>query len=459
MKISDLITMCIQNLTRRKVRTLLTVVGVVVGICAIVVTVSIGVGMSISQEEMLAQMGDLTMIEVYNYSSAPDTPKLNDEMVATIQAMDGVQIATPFYQPRYLEAMMVAGEEDRYEAQLWNIVGIYPDAMEAFGYQVNEGELMNSQSEPYTVMLGQYAEYNFRDTKRDGRDSYVNYWPDERGNVEDPFVDYEQHEILIKTYKESENSDDEDDRVVEREYKLNVAGTLVEDYNIGYETSQGVFMNINDLKQLEADYIKDNDIKITEEDEANYDYIKVKTTEIDNVEEVEEAIQALGYDTWSMEQIRKPMIEQTQQTQMVLGSLGAISLFVAAIGITNTMFMSIYERTREIGVMKVLGCFVSDIRTVFLMEAGLIGFIGGVIGIILSFGISFAMNYFGLDIDLGGSNMFGYMGGGSGQVSVIPMWLVGFALVFATLIGLGSGYLPANRAVKISALEAIKQDV
>ena len=69
MKISDLITMCVQNLLRRKVRTLLTVVGVVVGTCAIVVMISIGVGMQASTDAMLASMGDLTLIEIYNYGS------------------------------------------------------------------------------------------------------------------------------------------------------------------------------------------------------------------------------------------------------------------------------------------------------------------------------------------------------------------------------------------------------
>ncbi|HAG56504.1 MAG TPA: ABC transporter permease, partial [Ruminococcaceae bacterium] len=122
------------------------------------------------------------------------------------------------------------------------------------------------------------------------------------------------------------------------------------------------------------------------------------------------------------------------------------------------MIMSIYERTREIGIMKVLGCVVGDIRTVFLMEAGLIGFGGGVIGVILSFAISLVLNM------LGGGGLGGMMGGyyydesGAGQISVIPIWLVGLALVFSTLIGLISGFSPANRAVKISALEAIKHE-
>ena len=117
--------------------------------------------------------------------------------------------------------------------------------------------------------------------------------------------------------------------------------------------------------------------------------------------------------------------------------------------------MSIYERTREIGVMKVLGCVVGNIRAMFLMEAGTIGFIGGVIGLGLSYLISFLINTFG-----GGAtgSIYDVGGIGIGGVSIIPWWLALGALAFATLVGLVSGFSPANRAVKISALTAIRQE-
>ena len=130
------------------------------------------------------------------------------------------------------------------------------------------------------------------------------------------------------------------------------------------------------------------------------------------------------------------------------------------------MIMSIYERTREIGVMKVLGCKIGNIRVVFLMEAGLIGFCGGVAGVGISMLISKVLNYMAITGSLGGENggflsgMMGGMGmvGGSTQLSMIPPWLIVAAIVFSTIIGLVSGFYPANRAVKISALEAIKHE-
>ena len=173
---------------------------------------------------------------------------------------------------------------------------------------------------------------------------------------------------------------------------------------------------------------------------------------------VENDIKAMGYSTESMESIRKPMEKEARQKQMMLGGLGAISLFVAALGITNTMIMSISERTREIGIMKALGCYVTDIRVMFLSEAGAIGLIGGVIGCVISFIASVVVNL--VSLGFSPENILPAIIGGEGvsRVSVIPPWLLLFAVVFSVLIGLGSGYYPANKAVQIPALEAIKSE-
>ena len=182
-------------------------------------------------------------------------------------------------------------------------------------------------------------------------------------------------------------------------------------------------------------------------------------TDISRVEPVENAIKGLGYTTESMESIRKPMEKEARQKQMMLGGLGAISLFVAALGITNTMIMSISERTKEIGVMKSLGCFVYDIRVMFLTEAGAIGLVGGLIGCVISFFISVMVNLVAMG-EFSPLNILPAIFGSEtvNRVSVIPPWLYLFAVAFSVLIGLGSGYYPANKAVQIPALEAIKSE-
>ena len=138
-------------------------------------------------------------------------------------------------------------------------------------------------------------------------------------------------------------------------------------------------------------------------------------------------------------------------------ALGAVSLLVAAIGIANTMIMSVTERTREIGIMKSLGCTVRDIRIMFLGEAGAIGFLGGVIGCVISAIASVAINLVSVaSADVRGVVTAVIGGGEATRVSVIPWWLYLFAIAFSTAIGLLSGFQPANRAVRIPALDAIR---
>ena len=206
----------------------------------------------------------------------------------------------------------------------------------------------------------------------------------------------------------------------------------------------------------------------TSTQKATYNEIYVKAKDISNVADIEKEIKKLGYSTYSMESIREPLEKEARQQQMMLGGLGAVSLFVAALGITNTMIMSISERTREIGVMKALGCFLGNIRTVFLMEAGSIGLIGGIIGAGISFLISLIMNIVSKEPEihsfgefwalLSPESVMMFMDPANSPTSIIPLWLAGFAILFSVIIGLCSGFYPANKAVHISAMEAIKRE-
>ncbi|MEG2053749.1 MAG: FtsX-like permease family protein, partial [Oscillospiraceae bacterium] len=249
-----------------------------------------------------------------------------------------------------------------------------------------------------------------------------------------------------------------DEKGKQYEQPLTVTGVLVEDYGKGWYTSEGIIMDINQLKRLEKEYKKINNIKDTKEQGKvkGYEQVYVKVETVDDVEAVETLIKDMGYQTYSMSSQRQEMQKQSNTMQMILGGIGAISLIVAAIGIANTMTMAIYERTKEIGIMKVLGCRLSEIRSMFLIESATIGLMGGVVGIILSFALSIALNQFAPMI--GASMGMGMGGDVASKISVIPFWLVMLGLGFSAGVGLLSGLLPANKAVKISALEAIRHE-
>jgi len=148
-------------------------------------------------------------------------------------------------------------------------------------------------------------------------------------------------------------------------------------------------------------------------------------------------------------------IEKMSKTiQAILGGIGSITLLVAALGIINTMIMSIYERTREIGIMKVIGASFFDVRMLFLTEAGLIGLMGGIFGLGLSYGASRIINHFGS----GFINRGMPPGEITNSLSVIPLWLTLFALGFSILIGVVAGLYPADRAVRLSPISAIRNE-
>ena len=146
--------------------------------------------------------------------------------------------------------------------------------------------------------------------------------------------------------------------------------------------------------------------------------------------------------------------EQFAFIQMILGGIGLVAFLVAALGIANTMIMSTYERTREIGVMKVMGCKLGNILSMFLCESAIIGLFGGALGVGLSLAASYVLNTF-VDASFFGLSSFG---GAQYDLSIIPIWLIGASLVFSTAVGVLSGLYPSVRAMRLSALEAIKNE-
>lgn len=454
MKPRDLIGMCLQNLMRRKARTMLTVLGVVIGACAIIIMISIGTGMKESQEKLLSELGDLTIITVTPQRKAKNAAVLNDKALREFRALPGVLHATPKMGLDDLRAEITAGKDKRYRLSYASIVGMEPDALEPLGYKLALGAYPDKQKGG--ALAGQYFSYAFQDLRRPEGHNIVDrfaylYGENAGKEMPAPYFDVMRAPLEISLI----TGEGENEKRVSQ--KLRVTGVMKEDYGRGYQTGEGLVMDLKELSRLINALKKQAGIKA--DPNAGYQTVLVKTDGIKSVERIENAIKEMGYGTYSMESIRKPMEKEARQKQLLLGGLGAISLIVAALGITNTMIMSITERTREIGMMKALGCYVRDIRAMFLTEAAMIGFTGGVLGIAASYLISAAMNLVqaGNQVtDL--SEAWRILTEKGGRLSVIPAWLPMFALAFSIFIGIGSGYYPAAKAVKISALEAIRHD-
>lgn len=466
MKISDEISLSARNLLRRKGRTALTLVGVVIGTCMVVLMISLGIAQTKTNEEMLQSWGDLTQVQIYGYGMMMDSDGkplyLDDAAIANIKQIPHVAAATPYAQAYNLEGEITAGRNGRYTSDIYNLIGIDPTALEPMGFALQSGSWPTNTpaSEKATklqVLVGSSTGYNFQDSRK-SYNSPKRYryegQTDANGKELPPFVDIDKDKMTL-TIKTGEGSTEKS-----RSWELEIVGVLEPDGAKGYWTQSGIVLRIQDMKMLQKIY---NDMTKTKEESKSYDQVYVKVDDLSNVTDVETAIHDLGFtNTYSMNQQREEMQKQVMNSQMIFGGIAAVSLLVAAINIINTMTMAIYERTREIGVMKVLGCELGNIRTMFLLESSTIGFIGGLIGLGISLIASFVLNNLstlGQGLDLSGLMGGGYyMGGGGGTISIIPPWLMLAALVFATLVGLVAGILPANKAVKISALEAIRHE-
>lgn len=144
------------------------------------------------------------------------------------------------------------------------------------------------------------------------------------------------------------------------------------------------------------------------------------------------------------------ILDQINQTlgivQFVLIGIAGISLFVGGIGIMNSMYTSVLERTRDIGVMKSVGATKNDIMVMFLIESGLVGLIGGVIGVVLGTLMAMGVGY--------GASQAGF---GLLKVTLNP-WLILFGLAFAVGVGMLSGTLPAISASKLSPVDALRYE-
>lgn len=456
MKTRDLIRVCLLNLSRHKARTLLTVLGVIVGCCSVVIMISIGIGMKEAQEKALAQMGDLTIVQVYAAGRGAKAAKIDKKAVEQMKNFQGVEAVTPRLTEENVPAVLFGGRGKRYKADNVTIVGIDLSTAEAMGYKLTQGEWEPGKKD--RVYAGQNLAYLFEDTKRPEGKNTIDMYGGQLDAQGIPVPPPPYFDILKTPLTLELDSGKEDGKKVVQ--PLTAAGRLKEDYGKGDETSMGMIMSLEMYRSLLEQQARLSGKK--SDSQKGYQGALVKVKDIGSVGRVEKEIKRLGFRTSSMESIRKPMEQEAKQKQMMLGGLGAISLFVAALGITNTMIMSISERTREIGVMKSLGCFVRDVRKIFLLEAGCIGLIGGLAGTVLSYGISLIMNVAAAHgASAASSGMmgdFGDVADASSRLSVIPWWLAVFAILFSVAIGVGAGYYPANKAVGIPALEAIKHD-
>jgi len=457
---------------------------------------SLGMATQAQFDDLMEGMGaDMTVISVRSAQwgrptagggwSQPDdfVPDLDDAAINAFEQLPGVLVASPIIQGN------VFFRSGRYVMDAW-VQGVRPAALAQMGYTLQHGRFLEEGDE-FAVVFGALAELEFYVPTSSDMPRHWNMWAMDLDNIEH-YVDVINDQIRLSYDRRLApwwsggrlfGDEDEDYAGMDADeffrpittFDLDVVGVLNRVDETQPWRDRQIYMDIYVLQEL--DWLRREAQREDEQEwwgifspipgvreRVTYDNAFVRVSSIDHTHRVASIINEMGFwaefpGDWIDVQRR-----QQEGIRVLLIAIAAISLLVAAINIANTMITSVTERTKEIGVMKVIGAAIKDIRRMFLLEAVMIGILGGIFGIGLSLIGSYMLNNFDIEFLEGlrppdvGNMVSGAPDAAEAVVSLITPSLLLLALGVAAGVGLVAGYFPARRATKLSALAAIRSD-
>ncbi|MDH5806744.1 MAG: ABC transporter permease [Candidatus Methanomethylicaceae archaeon] len=400
MLITDILRWGLKGIRERKLRAALTILGIVIGTAAVISLISQTEGIQKSIVDQMNKLGPNT-ISVRPTSIAVT---LTVKDINKILQLPNVELVIPVITSN----VRVYGSQS---SRTFQLVGIDPNLFDSLisGYEIEEGRLYHSLS---------YSEVVVGSNVKKPQDLAIE------------FVSVGQA-ITIETLTRSSRK------------VVNVVGALAP-YGMTslISVDDSIFMSIQAVSNFLG--------------RTSYSALFIKVNSPENVEDVVNSIRAIYGNTLNIltvKQITDIVTSITGQLTILLGSIATISLFVAGLGIMNIMFVSVIERTKEIGVLKALGFKNRDILAIFLSEAGIIGIIGGIIGILIGSIIS-------LILPIVVSMSFrGFQAGFSFHYQpLIRIEMAIFVFIFAIIVSILAGFYPARRASKMDPVVALRYE-
>jgi len=450
MKARDLTDLAVRNLREAILRNALTTLGVAVGVASLVAMLSLGVGLQQLASKRLSQSGLFDTIFV--------TPKNNFRGMGRPQPRE----ADPDKPVRQLD------EDARKELEkLPNVIEVYP--------QIRFFTEVRFHNKPYATVVAGMPDSSRNSGAFDGMQG--NFFSSTSANEailqiefakdlsdkpsslvgQDLTLRYAERQAIPAAGDASAASGDFPGgfSVVPKELKLKIIGIVETEPAAGYGGygNARLLIPLETATTLRAAQVNDlRDIVRGETtNKITYASLSVRAKSPSQVEPLEASIKNFGFNAFSLLDASKSLRTFFSVFDLLLGIFGSLALAVATLGIVNTLVMAILERRREIGVLKALGAADSDVQQLFFVEAGVMGFLGGLFGVTLGW-------LLGRAITLGTNLYLKRQSLNPIELSSVPWWLVILALLFAVLVSLGAGLYPASRAAKLNPVDALRYE-
>lgn len=400
----DYFVIASRNLKRRRLRTALTLIGIILAVCTIFVLVSLSIGLNSSIEEQFRLLGgDKLFIQPkgqFASGGVGGAVDLTEKDMDVVKKVSGVRDATYYITGN-------AKLEKKDDVRFVLAIGMEMEGADLYfetgSFKLDEGRLIE-KGDSKKLLVGSQYKYN-------------NYLSEPIETGDDVLINGVEFEVVGIAQSFGSPPDD-----------------------------RQIFMTEDDLREV---------FNITDRVDMILAQVELGEDVNDVASKVEKRLRSTrgvtektqDFTILTPEELLESFGQILNILTVFLVGVAAISLLVGGIGVANTMYTSVLERIKEIGVMKAVGARNEDIRDIFLVESGLVGLIGGAIGILLALGINMVIDFVAVN----------QLGAGILKTAS-PTWLIISSLIFSFLIGSFSGTWPASRASQIKPVDALRYE-
>ena len=458
MKLSDFIEQSFLNLWKMKLRTFLTTSGVVIGIAALVAMVSYGKGIQKNINDRFQSLELFNYLTVFDTSLSPfaaevmdnavdssveetaaraegkrETPALDDSMIAEIMKMAGVKAVFPEIR---FPAVIRLGQEE-----VFTLIQVLPASVSSTSLmELLTGVSYTSDDEKALII----SDSILRRLKIDDPNSVL--------GLQLKISTIQLDLSFLNPFSSPSAKTGKRLPFASQTYELPITGVAA---RMGFGGSgllrSDVYISPGAASEMKTLPISSLFDLFKSSATSSYSLVMVRAESAAAIHAVQQDLEELGFNTFALLDQLEELKTGFLFMDMILAAIGMVAIVVASLGIVNTMVMSILERYKEIGIMKAVGATNRDVKKIFFFETSMIGFMGGVVGLVFGWSISLLINQIV-------NHFLAKQGVPYIEFFSFPWWLCLGAILFAVLVSLVAGIYPAVRAARVDPVVALRRD-